>query len=53
MHLFVSDPVSSRNSTKAVQTEGRRSNPDFPTPPPAVTEFSEPAPDGYLSLKVP
>ncbi|XP_029984611.1 lebercilin isoform X2 [Sphaeramia orbicularis] len=46
--------VSSRNSTKAVQTEARTSSPDFPTPPPAITdgnEYSESAPDDYLSLK--
>ncbi|XP_044025527.1 lebercilin [Siniperca chuatsi] len=46
--------VPSRNSTKAVQTKDRLSSPDFPTPPPAVTdanEYSEEAPDEYLSFK--
>lgn len=53
--LFSPHIVSSRNSTKAVQTKDRISSLDFPTPPPAVTdanEFSEQAPDGYLSLKL-
>ncbi|KAM4522595.1 lebercilin [Odontesthes bonariensis] len=43
-----------RKSTKAVQTEDRAASLDFPTPPPAITEtseFSEQAPDEYLSLK--
>ncbi|KAM9339164.1 lebercilin [Symphorus nematophorus] len=46
--------VSSRNSDKAVQTKDRASSLDFPTPPPAITdvnEYSEQAPDEYLSLK--
>ncbi|XP_028996326.1 lebercilin [Betta splendens] len=46
--------VSSRNSTKAVQTEDRTSSLDFPTPPPAITdanEYSEQPSDEYLSLK--
>lgn len=53
--LFFPHIASSRNSTKAVQTKDRISSLDFPTPPPAVTnanEFSEQAPDEYLSLKV-
>uniref|UniRef100_UPI0037E7EB87 lebercilin n=1 Tax=Semicossyphus pulcher TaxID=241346 RepID=UPI0037E7EB87 len=44
----------SRNSSKAVHTKDRLPSPDFPTPPPAVTdanEYSEQAPDEYLSLK--
>ncbi|XP_041660620.1 lebercilin [Cheilinus undulatus] len=44
----------SRNSGKAVQTKDRLSSLGFPTPPPAVTdtnEYSEQAPDEYLSLK--
>lgn len=44
----------SRNSSKAVQTEDRICSPDFPTPPPAITdanEYNEQAPDEYLSLK--
>ncbi|XP_069014404.1 lebercilin [Embiotoca jacksoni] len=49
--------VPSRNSTKAVQTEGRRSSLDFPTPPPAVADGNECSErantDGYLSLKEP
>ncbi|XP_045916905.1 lebercilin isoform X1 [Micropterus dolomieu] len=48
------DIVPSRNSSKAVQTQDRLSSPDFPTPPPAITdanEYSEQAPDQYLSLK--
>ncbi|XP_061126225.1 lebercilin isoform X2 [Syngnathus typhle] len=37
---------------KAVQTCSS-SSPEFPSPPPpAVAEYSDPAPDGYLSLKV-
>uniref|UniRef100_UPI003AAEE94D lebercilin n=1 Tax=Centroberyx gerrardi TaxID=166262 RepID=UPI003AAEE94D len=46
--------VPSRNSTKAVQTDDRTLSVDFPTPPPAITEgneYSEQAPDDYLSLK--
>ncbi|CAN9507405.1 unnamed protein product [Ophioblennius macclurei] len=49
--------VPSRSSSKAVQTEGRASSLDFPTPPPAavgdddVRESCDPAPDEYLSLK--
>ncbi|XP_051264803.1 lebercilin [Dicentrarchus labrax] len=46
--------VPSRNSTKAVQTKDRLSSLDFPTPPPAIAdanEYSEQAPDEYLSLK--
>ncbi|XP_073348378.1 lebercilin [Pagrus major] len=48
--------VPSRNSSKAVQTTDRLSSLDFPTPPPAITdanEYSEQAPDDYLSLKEP
>ncbi|XP_077408217.1 lebercilin isoform X2 [Vanacampus margaritifer] len=42
-----------RTHSKAVQTYGRSSSsPDFPSPPPASVECSDPAPDGYLSLKV-
>ncbi|XP_074542045.1 lebercilin [Halichoeres trimaculatus] len=44
----------SRNSSKAVQMKDIPSSLGFPTPPPAVTdahEYSEPAPDEYLSLK--
>ncbi|XP_034755890.1 lebercilin isoform X1 [Etheostoma cragini] len=47
--------VPSRGSTKAVQSKDRTSSVDFPTPPPAVTdanEYTEHAPDEYLSLKV-
>ncbi|XP_029903218.1 lebercilin isoform X2 [Myripristis murdjan] len=46
--------ISSRNSTKAVQTEDKMYSPEFPSPPPDITdgfEFSEQAPDDYLSLK--
>ncbi|XP_068610084.1 lebercilin [Brachionichthys hirsutus] len=46
--------VPSRSSTKTVQTEGRISSLDFPTPPPAITnssEHSEQAADEYLSFK--
>ncbi|KAF3849802.1 hypothetical protein F7725_019521 [Dissostichus mawsoni] len=46
--------IPSRSSTKAVQTKDRAPSLDFPTPPPAITdanEFSEQAPDEYLSLK--
>ncbi|XP_070782485.1 lebercilin [Enoplosus armatus] len=46
--------VPSRSSTKAAQTKDRLSSVDFPTPPPAITdanEYSEQAPDEYLSLK--
>ncbi|CAK6962241.1 lebercilin [Scomber scombrus] len=46
--------IPSRNSSKAVQTEDRTCSLDFPTPPPAITdanEYSEQAPDEYLSLK--
>ncbi|XP_076612998.1 lebercilin [Chaetodon auriga] len=46
--------VPSRNSSKAVQTKDRMSSLDFPTPPPAISdtnEYSEQAPDEYLSLK--
>lgn len=53
--MFVSHKVPSRNSSKAVQTEDRTCSLDFPTPPPAITdanEYSEQAPDEYLSLKV-
>nr|XP_046229420.1 lebercilin isoform X2 [Scatophagus argus] len=44
----------SRNSSKAAQTKDRLSSLDFPTPPPAITDatqYSEQAPDEYLSLK--
>ncbi|XP_077367555.1 lebercilin isoform X2 [Festucalex cinctus] len=42
-----------RTHSKAVQTNERSSSsPDFPSPPPASVEYSDPAPDGYLSLKV-
>lgn len=47
--------VSSRNSTKAAEPTRRTSTPDFPTPPPAVTDTSalcEQSLDEYLSLKV-
>lgn len=50
-----SHTVPSRNSTKAVQTEGEMFCLDFPTPPPAIddgNEYSKQAPDDYLSLKV-
>ncbi|XP_067098384.1 lebercilin [Osmerus mordax] len=43
-----------RSSTKAVQTEDRKLSLDFPSPPPAISdcnEYSEQAPDDYLSLK--
>ncbi|XP_075940193.1 lebercilin [Anarhichas minor] len=46
--------IPSRSSTKAVHTKDRASSPDFPTPPPAMTdanECSEQAPDEYISLK--
>ncbi|XP_070844096.1 lebercilin [Chaetodon trifascialis] len=46
--------VPSRSSSKAVQTKDRMSSLDFPTPPPAISdtnEYSEQAPDEYLSLK--
>ncbi|XP_042359429.1 lebercilin isoform X2 [Plectropomus leopardus] len=46
--------VPSRSSAKAVQTKDRASSLDFPTPPPAISdnnEYSEQAPDEYLSLK--
>ncbi|XP_029966541.1 lebercilin [Salarias fasciatus] len=46
--------VPSRSSSKAVQTEGRASSLDFPTPPPAISdvhESCEQPPDEYLSLK--
>ncbi|TNM95000.1 hypothetical protein fugu_017759 [Takifugu bimaculatus] len=46
--------VSSRNSTKAAEPTRRTSTPDFPTPPPAVTDtsaFCEQSLDEYLSLK--
>ncbi|KAL3052590.1 hypothetical protein OYC64_005184 [Pagothenia borchgrevinki] len=46
--------IPSRSSTKAVQTKDRAPSLDFPTPPPAITdanEYSEQAPDEYLSLK--
>ncbi|XP_037100914.1 lebercilin isoform X2 [Syngnathus acus] len=36
---------------KAVQTRSS-SSPEFPSPPPALAQYSDPAPDGYLSLKV-
>ncbi|XP_061609439.1 lebercilin isoform X2 [Phyllopteryx taeniolatus] len=41
----------SRTHSKAVQTHGRGGSPDFPSPPPALAEYSDSAPDGYLSLK--
>ncbi|XP_047430310.1 lebercilin isoform X2 [Mugil cephalus] len=47
--------VPSRSSTKAVQTEDRMLSLDFPSPPPALTEsneYSEQAPDDYLTLKL-
>uniref|UniRef100_A0A672FQW9 Lebercilin LCA5 n=1 Tax=Salarias fasciatus TaxID=181472 RepID=A0A672FQW9_SALFA len=43
------------SSSKAVQTEGRASSLDFPTPPPAISdvhESCEQPPDEYLSLKL-
>ncbi|XP_051909456.1 lebercilin [Hippocampus zosterae] len=44
--------VCSRTHSKAVQThECGGGSPDFPSPPPALVEDNEPAPDGYLSLK--
>ncbi|XP_040016838.2 lebercilin isoform X1 [Gasterosteus aculeatus] len=43
--------VPSRGSTKAAQTKDGTSSLDFPSPPPAIDECSEQAPDGYLSLK--
>ncbi|XP_076026947.1 lebercilin isoform X2 [Genypterus blacodes] len=46
--------VPSRNSSKAVQTEDGMFCPEFPTPPPAISdanEYSQQAPDDYLSLK--
>nr|XP_057912687.1 lebercilin [Doryrhamphus excisus]XP_057912688.1 lebercilin [Doryrhamphus excisus] len=46
--------LPSRTHVKGVQTQDRPCSPDFPSPPPAVsdvTENSDPAPDGYLSLK--
>lgn len=55
MYSFVSHTVPSRSNTKAVQTEDRMLSLDFPTPPPAITEsneYSEQAPDDYLTLKV-
>lgn len=53
--IFSTHLVSSRNSTKAAEPTRRTSTPDFPTPPPAVTDtsaFCEQSPDEYLSLKV-
>ncbi|XP_061785322.1 lebercilin isoform X2 [Nerophis lumbriciformis] len=41
--------LPSRTHAKALQTQDRTSSPDFPSPPPSVS--SDPAPDGYLSLK--
>ncbi|XP_061667581.1 lebercilin [Syngnathoides biaculeatus] len=41
----------SRTHSKAVQTHERSGSPEFPSPPPASVEYSDPAPDGYLSLK--
>ncbi|KAM9704251.1 lebercilin isoform 1-T1 [Menidia menidia] len=46
--------ATSRNSTKAVQTEDRAVSLDFPTPPPAISDAdgdSEQAHEEYLSLK--
>ncbi|KAM9840074.1 lebercilin [Aulostomus maculatus] len=46
--------LPSRNSTKAVQTVDGVSCLDFPTPPSSITDandYSEQAPDEYLSLK--
>ncbi|KAM8826140.1 lebercilin [Synchiropus picturatus] len=43
--------ISSRSSSKAIQTQDRVSSPDFPSPPPALVEASEHIPDEYLSLK--
>lgn len=53
--IFSTHLVSSRNSTKAAESTRRTSTPDFPTPPPAVTDtsvFCEQSLDEYLSLKV-
>lgn len=53
--IFSTHLVSSRNSTKAAEPTRRTSTPDFPTPPPAVTDtsaFCEQSLDEYLSLKV-
>lgn len=53
--IFSTHLVSSRNSTKAAESTRRTSTPDFPTPPPAVTDtsaFGEQSLDEYLSLKV-
>lgn len=53
--IFSTHLVSSRNSTKAAESTHRTSTPDFPTPPPAVTDTSaccEQSLDEYLSLKV-
>ncbi|KAM9783028.1 LOW QUALITY PROTEIN: lebercilin [Neosynchiropus ocellatus] len=43
--------ISSRSSSKAIQTQDRVSSPDFPSPPPALAEANEHVPDEYLSLK--
>lgn len=55
LSMFPTHLVTSRSSTKAAEPTQGTSTPDFPTPPPAVTDGSqlcEQVSEEYLSLKV-